>query len=116
IFSTYPAMEALYDRFAHYFQIENHNLVMTAGADGAIRQVLETFCNPRDEVLTVVPTYEMYHKYAEILNCELNCVPHTTSFEMDLTQILSSITEKTKIILLASPNGSLGSHLEEAEI
>lgn len=114
--SAYPEMNALYQSLAQFFDMKEENLVITDGADGAIRQVIETFCNIGDELCAVIPTYGMYEAYAQIYQLEWNPISHKSDLTISIQDVMNGITSRTKMIILASPNGNVGTHFTEEEL
>lgn len=93
------------------------NLYMTAGASAALAIVCKAVLLPGDEVIIFAPYYPEYSVYAEcfggvpvILKCR------ESDFQIDIAQLEAAITEKTKIVIVNSPNNPSGSILSEATI
>jgi histidinol-phosphate aminotransferase len=57
MFSAYPEVNALYRDLASYLNHDVEHIVLTGGSDAGIRQTIETFCDPGDELLITYPTY-----------------------------------------------------------
>lgn len=115
-FTAYPEMKPAYEALSEYLGVPEDNLILTSGSDSAIRQILETFCYEGDEIITTFPTYGMYMGYSEIMN--LNCIKigHLDDFTIDTDQILATITNNTKIIAIANPNGNTGSIIPKEKL
>lgn len=70
-FSVYPEMENTYRALSSYLARPVENLLLTSGADQAIFQIFNTFCETNDKIGLVEPNFSMYHHYATIIGCEV---------------------------------------------
>jgi aspartate aminotransferase len=82
---------------------------MTCGAGGALNVVLKTILNPGEEVIILAPFFVEYKFYID----NHGGVPvevwtdHET-FQLDIEAIKNAITQKTRAILICSPNNPTG--------
>ena len=84
------------------------DIIMTVGAAGAINVILHSILNPNEEVIIFKPFFPEYQFYVDNHQgvsrfCEFN-----ENFEPSLIDFESIISEKTKAILLNSPNNPSG--------
>ena len=86
---------------------EKH-VVMTCGAGGALNVVLKTVLDPGDEVIILVPFFVEYKFYIDNHGGGFKEVMTKEDFQLDITAIRSAISEKTKAIILNSPNNPTG--------
>lgn len=85
------------------------HLIMTTGAAGGLNVVFRTVLEPGDEVLTFAPYFTEYNNYCSNADAVLKVVPpNTETFQPDLDVLASMINEKTKIVLINSPNNPSG--------
>lgn len=86
-----------------------NNLLMTVGAAGGINVIFKTLLNPMDEVIVFAPFFGEYRNYADNFNSELVVVsPNTKTFQPNLTEFEEKITDKTKAVIVNSPNNPTG--------
>ena len=89
--------------------VQGSQVVMTCGAGGALNVVLKTILNPGDEVIILTPFFVEYRFYID----NHGGVPvevwtdHDT-FQLDLPAIARAVTEKTRAIIICSPNNPTG--------
>lgn len=62
----YPEISPTYHRLAAHLAIDARCLLISAGSDGAIRAVFETFVSPGDTVVHTAPTFAMYPVYTKM--------------------------------------------------
>lgn len=95
-----------------------NQVIVTIGASQAIDLAFRAILNQGDEVLIVEPAFVSYAPLVAIAGG--NPVAISTSpengFNVTPEQIEAAITEKTKAILLCSPNNPTGSTLSRAEL
>ena len=96
----------------------NNQIIVTIGASQGIDLAFRAILNQGDEVLIVEPAFVSYAPLVAIAGGKP--VPVSTSpangFKVTAEQIEDAITEKTKAILLCSPNNPTGSMLTKDEL
>lgn len=83
-------------------------VVMTCGAGAALNVVLKTLLNPGDEVLILTPFFVEYMFYIDNHNGIPVTVATTQDFQPDLEAIESAITNRTRALIINSPNNPTG--------
>jgi aspartate aminotransferase len=91
-------------------------IVMTVGAGGALNVVLKTVLNPGEEVIIPKPYFVEYNFYLDNHQGKPNVVPTRTDFSLDLNRIAEAINEKTRAVLINSPNNPTGRVYREEEL
>ena len=85
------------------------NLVMTVGAAGGMNVIFKTLLNPGDEVIAFAPYFGEYRAYVSNYDGVLKVVPpDTETFQPNLTAFEKLITEKTKAVIVNTPNNPTG--------
>lgn len=112
-----PNQNKLREKLSEVISIPKENLFFGVGSDEIIELYVKIFCNPReDEVIVCEPTYGMYRVCCDINDVEVKNVPLDFNFDIDLKAIQNSITSKTKLIFLCSPNNPSGNLLDKEKI
>jgi len=106
--SAYPEVNQAYEAMAKFLGQPRDRILMTQGADMAIKISLETFCDPGDKVLTISPTFAMYGIHTALLNCELVQVMCEGDCKVKLEKLLDEIRTGIRAVVLANPNGVTG--------
>ena len=88
--------------------LSEDNVILGNGSTDIINILIATFAGPGDEVLIPVPTFSMYEARARACGAIPVFVPLREDFSWDVDAILRSITDKTKLIFLCSPNNPTG--------
>jgi aspartate aminotransferase len=91
-------------------------IVMTVGAAGAINDALNAVMNPGEEILVPAPYFIGYDHYAFVAGASIKTAPTDSNFHLDTAAIESAITEKTRVMLINSPNNPTGAVYSAAEL
>lgn len=90
-------------------KFSSNNIIMTVGAAGGLNVILKSLLNPGDEVITFAPFFGEYRNYVGNYDSVLIAVsPNTKDFQPNLDEFESKITEKTKAVIVNSPNNPTG--------
>lgn len=92
----------------HGTGFDKDNILMTVGAASALNVALKTILNPGEEVVVFAPYFLEYNWYVK--NYDGVIVPCKTddNFMPDMTRLEECITEKTRAVLINSPNNPTG--------
>ncbi|MCE5266221.1 MAG: pyridoxal phosphate-dependent aminotransferase [Deltaproteobacteria bacterium] len=91
-------------------------IVMTCGAGGALNVILKTILDPDDEVILPAPFFVEYCFYVDNAGGVSRIIPSREDFSLDLEAIGQAVTEKTKAVLINSPNNPTGRIFDAASI
>jgi len=83
-------------------------VIMTCGAAGALNVILKTILDPGDEVISPAPYFVEYNTYVDNHGGVLKTVMTKPDFTLDIDAIAGAITDKTKAVLINSPNNPTG--------
>jgi len=83
-------------------------IVMSVGAAGGLNIALKSILDPGDEVVTPSPYFVEYRFYVDNHGGTLKLVEARDDFSLDLEGIERAIGEKTKAVLINSPNNPTG--------
>lgn len=84
------------------------DIVMTVGAGGGLNVVLKTILNAGDEVIALSPYFVEYGFYVDNHGGVLKVVPTNEDFLPDLPAIAAAINNRTRAIIINSPNNPTG--------
>ncbi len=107
--------QSLNKRFGTKFTA--NNLIMTVGAAGGMNITFKALVNPGDEVIAFAPYFVEYRSYAANYDGKLiEISPNTVDFQPNIEEFEAKITDKTKIVIINSPNNPTGVVYSEATI
>ncbi len=85
-----------------------NDIVMTCGAAGGINVVLKTILNPGDEVIVFAPYFMEFGNYIDNHGGVIKVLSTNDYFVPRLDFLEDAITEKTKAVIINSPNNPTG--------
>lgn len=91
-------------------------ILMTCGAAGALNVVLKAILDPDDEVIILAPFFVEYKFYIDNQGGKSVVVPTKSDFNLDFAAIQGAITDKTKAIIINSPNNPTGQIYPEKDL
>lgn len=93
----------------HGTAFKGSNLIMTVGAAGGLNVILKTLLNPGEEVVVFAPYFGEYRAYVSNFDGVLVEVsPNTETFQPNLDEFETKINEKTKAVIVNTPNNPTG--------
>ena len=94
-------------RFGTDFEWEG--ILMTVGAAGGLNVVLRTLLDPGDEVICFAPFFGEYTNYVRNYHGNLVVIPpNPPSFQPNLDLLDAQINERTKALIINTPNNPTG--------
>ena len=93
-------------------------VLVTPGANIAIFYAISCIVNPGEEIIVPDPGFPSYYSTIKMCNTKAVHVPllESNKFRMNPKDIENSITEKTRMIIINSPQNPTGSVMTEEEI
>ncbi|HIJ58742.1 MAG TPA: aminotransferase class I/II-fold pyridoxal phosphate-dependent enzyme, partial [Deltaproteobacteria bacterium] len=91
-------------------------IVMTVGASGGLNVVFKTILDPGQEVIIPAPYFVEYNNIIDTHQGVPKIVPTRPDFSLDLEALEKACTEKTKAVLINSPNNPTGKIYSEEEL
>lgn len=114
--SSYPMVNLAYKAISNFSDEPIEKIVLTNGSDGVILSTLLAFCEPKDTISFIAPTYGMYQVYANMLDLNVKTIEYKKDFSIDLKEIEKTINKDIKVMIIANPNGIVGEELDESFI
>lgn len=106
--ARYPEREPVEATAAAYLKVKPEELLLTNGIDEAIHLVCETYLEPGDEALIIVPTFSMYEIFAAAPGARITKISAGANFSFPTQTILRHLSSTTRLIALANPNNPTG--------
>lgn len=112
LLTTYPITDELYRHLSAQVEISEEQLLLTAGSDAAVKALYQAYVRPGDTVVMLHPSYAMYEVYAQMFQARAFKIPFNYSLEIDVAQLLNSVVQGVRVVMLANPNQPTGTLLE----
>jgi histidinol-phosphate aminotransferase len=106
--ARYPEREPVEAAVADALGVAAGELLLTNGVDEAIHLLCETYLEPGDEALIVVPTYSMYRIYGMAAGARVISVPAGENFVFPRDEVCNRIAPRTRLVAIANPNNPTG--------
>ncbi len=100
----------------HDIELTPDLILMTVGAAGALNAVFGALVNPGEEILTPSPYFIGYDHYAFMAGAALKTASTDSNFHLNTAAIEAAITEKTRVMLINSPNNPTGAVYSAEEL
>jgi histidinol-phosphate aminotransferase len=105
---------ALRRKLAERFNLKVENVIVGAGSEGIMANIVRTFLSDEDEVLTTDAAFSGFQVLARSRGVAYRTVPYR-NWCYDLAKMSDAITERTKLIYLANPNNPTGTFFTRQE-
>jgi len=92
------------------------DVLMTCGAAGGLNIIFKALLNPGEEVLVPTPHFVEYGAYAANHGGVLKTCATKPDFSLDLEAMAAAISDKTRIVLVNSPNNPTGAVYSRKEL
>ena len=111
----YGSPELLNGISSLYKSILPSQVIPTHGAIGANHQVIVSMIEPKDNMVSVMPTYQQHYSIPESIGAEVRILQLTpeNSFLPDLELLRSLVDKNTKMITINNPNNPTGALISE---
>ena len=106
--ARYPVRDTGELAVAEHFGVSPQEVLLTNGTDEAIHLVCETYLEPNDEAVIVVPTFAMFEIYAAQTGGKVISIPAAKDFVFPTDAVMAAITPRTRFIAVANPNNPTG--------
>ena len=106
--TKYPEREGVEKIVARHFGLGDREVILTNGVDEAIHLICCAFLEPEDEALICTPSFFMYDVSVQMMTAHLRKVQAGPMLEFPFDRFMAAITERTKLIIVASPNNPTG--------
>lgn len=103
---------ALRKGVASFYQLDEAELIFTAGVDELIGLLARALLRPDVNTVMATPTFVQYAHHAKICGAELREVPLLSNGDHDFDAMLAQVDEDTAIVWICNPNNPTGNFLD----
>jgi len=100
----------------HRVKLSWEHIIMTCGAGGGLNVALKTLLDDKDEVIVLTPYFVEYLFYINNHNGNGQLINTNEDFSLNLKAIEAGTNEKTKAIIINSPNNPSGRVYDESSL
>lgn len=116
-----PLSTALRTALAGQLGVDAEDIVTGAGSLGALNQIIKTFAGVnadgvQDEIIYAWRSFEAYPILVGIMGARSVQVPNLPNGAHDLDSMAAAVTDRTRLILVCTPNNPTGPAVTESQI
>lgn len=103
------------EAIGNWLGIDSGNITVGCGSSGLLQQLFMTYVDPGDEVVFPYPSFEIYPVFSTLFDAvevRTPLIDHT----FDLDAVADAVTDKTKLIFLATPNNPTGTSISMDDV
>ena len=116
--NRYPDMgvRVLTEALAAHLGVPDADLATGTGSVGVLGQLVNITCEPGDEVVHAWRSFEAYPIVVALAGATSVPVPLTPDARHDLAAMADAVTERTRLVLVCTPNNPTGPAVTDAEL
>lgn len=114
--SSYPEYEPLTEKIAQYHQVDQEKILLTNGADEAIRLIMEAFLEEHHTIVLPVPTFSMFEILAKPQKATIKKVLYNEDLSFPLQKVINAAKLDPKLICIVNPGSPTGTVLTRKDI
>ena len=107
--------DSLREILSEKLNIDFKRIICGSGSDQIFDLTCYLFLEPEDEVIATEFGFIMHRIYASLYKAKV-ILAKEKNFKASVDEILSKVTEKTKIVFIANPNNPTGTYLSKNEM
>ncbi len=117
-FNRYPDMFAtgLSQAIADRFDVPVTHVATGTGSVGVLQQLVQSTAGEGDEVVYAWRSFEAYPIVVQVSGARSVTVPLTADEHHDLDAMADAVTDRTRLVLVCSPNNPTGTAVRRAEL
>ena len=117
-FNRYPDMfaTALTVAISQRFGVPQTHVATGTGSVGVLQQVVQATAGEGDEVIYAWRSFEAYPIVVQVSGARSVTVPLRPDEHHDLDAMAAAVTERTRLVLVCSPNNPTGTAVHRAEL
>ncbi len=116
--NRYPEIDgsSLRNAISKRFSLNDDRIILGSGSDEILLFAALGFCQDGDEILHATHGFEMYSIVSKVVGAVPKKLIEDKNFNLNIDNIMKSITDSTKVIYIASPNNPTGTYLARDQI
>ena len=115
-YTVYPDYAKIRQKIASLNGLEKENIIVTAGGDEGIRNIMDCFVEEKSEVVIQEPSFAMFTFYAQLRNAKIKKAKLNKDLSFSIKNVIEKINQKTSLVILCNPNNPTGTKIEQKDI
>jgi len=92
------------------------NVYLAGGSSECIDAIMRVFLSPGAEIIIAKPTFSLYEIRALAVGARPVIVEMTEDMQYDTDAMLAAVTDKTRVIIVCSPNNPTGDFIDDGDL
>jgi len=114
--AIYPEYEETRRRLARFFEVAPTEILLTNGADDALRLIADVFLERGTAALVVEPTFPMYHFFVQLSGARLLRLRYSREMKFPMEAVCRALARGPRVFFLANPNNPTGTLVSLAQL
>lgn len=106
VLRDYPDARELEADIATWLAVPPEQVVVTAGADGALDRICRAYLEAGRRMILPVPAFEMIYRFVAVAGGEITPVPWIDDYPTD--QVIAALEADVSLVAMISPNNPTG--------
>ncbi|OIO64412.1 hypothetical protein AUJ68_05900 [Candidatus Woesearchaeota archaeon CG1_02_57_44] len=107
--AQYPSYRALLTTISRTHGLDIASVLLTNGADDALRVIMDACVSAGDTILLLSPSFSVYQTYASLREAVVRWVPYEDSFAFPFTSLQDALrSQSPRLCIIANPNNPTG--------
>lgn len=99
---------AVREALASHLGVRSDQIAVGSGSSGLLQQLCFAYIDPGDEVVYPWRSFEVYPVFTTLMSGSPVPVPLAADLGFDIDGLVAAVTERTKLLFLATPNNPIG--------
>ncbi len=104
------------EALANRLGVSSDQVTVGNGSSGILQQLYLSYVDPGDEVVFPWRSFEVYPVFARLMNGVSLQVPLAADLGFDIDALVAAVSDRTKLIILATPNNPTGTASTTTEL
>lgn len=100
---SYYDIDDFHIKYSEYLNVDKQHVLITNGADEAIKNIYFIYAKENDNIMFPTPTYGMYNVYTQMFKCNSIQIDYDNNLKINKEKIYNNLNS-TKIFFLPNPN------------
>ena len=104
------------ERLADHLGVDVDRVTVGNGSTALLQQLVLSYVDPGDEVVYPWRSFEVYPVFTRLAAATAVAVPLAADLGFDIDALAAAVTDRTKLVFLATPNNPIGSATTTADL
>ncbi|MGH1363472.1 MAG: histidinol-phosphate transaminase [Calditrichia bacterium] len=113
---AYPDYNGFMKQLSQFLEVPQEQLLISNGADDAIRAVMQTFIDPADQVLLAYPSFGMIDLHARVVGADVQQIVYEADLSFPIDKFIAEINDATRLVAVVRPDSPCGAVISREQL